>query len=341
MARPSHLEAPEAQPDPLRNRPELSVVVPVFNEREAVEPLLVELEAGCEATGRPWEVIWVDDGSTDGSSELLERLARARSGVRCVRLRRNFGKSAALRAGFDQTRGEIVVTIDGDGQDDPAEIPALIDKLEQGYDVVSGWKQHRHDPLFKRWGSRIFNELTAVLSRVPLHDVNCGLKAYRGEAVRALELYGEQHRFIPVLGFQRGWRVAELPVRHRARRHGKSKFGAERYMRGVLDLIGVLFIGRYQYRPLHLFGGAGLLSLLVGLVICAYLTVLKIGGAAIGRRPLLLFGVLLILLGIQLFTIGLVSEMITATRQNVIGARTSAQFIERTIDGDDDPNPTS
>ncbi len=174
--------------------------------------------------------------------------------------------------------------MDGDGQDDPAEIPALLAKLGEGYDVVSGWKQQRRDPTFKRWGSRLFNRLTAKLSGVPLHDVNCGLKAYRGPAVRSLEIYGEQHRFIPVLGFQRGWRVAEIPVHHRPRTQGRSKFGPERYARGLLDLFSVLFIGRYQYRPLHLFGGAGLISLFLGLLVCVYLTVVKLTGRA-DRRP--------------------------------------------------------
>jgi glycosyltransferase involved in cell wall biosynthesis len=318
---------------------QLSVVIPVFNEREALGPLLAEVERACAGLGRSWEIVWVDDGSTDGSTEVLERFAREREPVRFVQLRRNFGKSAALRAGFDHTRGEVVVTLDGDGQDDPAEIPALLAKLQQGYDVVSGWKRERRDPSFKRWGSRLFNRLTARLSGVPLHDVNCGLKAYRGPAVRALEFYGEQHRFIPVLGFQRGWRVAELPVHHRPRAHGKPKFGPERYARGVLDLFGVLFIGRYQYRPLHLFGGAGLVSFFVGLALCIYLTLEKLAGEAIGNRPLLVLGVLLILAGIQLFTLGLVGEMIAATRQDVRGGATSTQFVERTIDGPDDVPP--
>jgi glycosyltransferase involved in cell wall biosynthesis len=329
---------PAASPGrpPIASTVDISVVIAVLNERESLEPLFGEIEAACTGTGRSWEVVWVDDGSTDGSTDVLERLARERAAVRLVRLRRHFGKSAALRAGFDQSRGAVVVTMDGDGQDDPAEIPALLAKLEEGYDVVSGWKQERRDPLFKRWGSRMFNRLTARLSGVPLHDVNCGLKAYRGPAVRALELYGEQHRLIPVLGFQRGWRVAELPVHHRPREHGRSKFGAERYARGLLDLFGVLFIGRYQYRPLHLFGGAGLVSLFIGLGICAYLTLEKLSGQSIGQRPLLVLGVLLILAGIQLFTLGLVGEMITATRQDILGARTSAQIIERTVDGPED-----
>jgi glycosyltransferase involved in cell wall biosynthesis len=312
---------------------DVSVVVPVYNERDSLRDLQREIEDGCEQTGLTWEVVWVDDGSTDGTTEILEELATTRDPVRLVRLRRNFGKSAALRAGFDHSHGTIVITIDGDGQDDPAEIPALVAKLVEGYDVVSGWKQRRQDPAFKRWGSKLFNRITARLSGVPLHDVNCGFKAYRGAAVRELELYGEQHRLIPVIGYQRGWRVAELPVHHRARPHGRSKFGPERYARGVLDLVGVLFIGRYQHRPLHFFGGMGLVSLVLGFLVCAYLTVIKLSGAAIGDRPLLSLGVLLILAGIQLITLGLVGEMITATRQDVLGARTTAQLVDRIVDG--------
>ena len=202
---------------------DLSIVIPAFNERPALEPLLAEVEQACSATGRPWEVVFVDDGSTDGSAELLESLARRREHVRFLQLQRNFGKSAALRAGFDASRGRVVVTLDGDGQDDPAEIPALVAKLDEGYEVVSGWKRERRDPSFKRWGSRLFNRLTAKLSGVPLHDVNCGLKAYRGTAIRSLEIYGEQHRLIPVIGFQRGWRVAGCPsITARASRGGRS-----------------------------------------------------------------------------------------------------------------------
>jgi glycosyltransferase involved in cell wall biosynthesis len=313
---------------------DLSVVIPVYNERESLGNLLREVEHACADTGRRWEVIFVDDGSTDGSTEVLEKLARERRTVRLVQLRRNFGKSSALRAGFDETQGTVVVTLDGDGQDDPAEIPALVAKLDEGYDVVSGWKRERRDPLLKRWGSRIFNLLSARLSGVPLHDVNCGIKAYRGSAIRALDLYGEQHRLIPVIGFQRGWRVAELPVHHRPREDGRSKFGPERYVRGLLDLMGVLLIGRYQYRPLHLFGGAGLILFSVGLVVCVYLTIEKISGEAIGDRPLLMLGVLLIVAGIQLFTLGLVGEMITATRRDV-RRDARAQAVERIVDGPD------
>ena len=309
----------------------LSVVVPVLDEREALEPLLEEITAACDGMGRSWEAIFVDDGSTDGSADLLERLAREREPVRLVRLRRNFGKSAALRAGFEQTRGAVVATLDGDGQDEPAELPAMVARLEAGSDLVCGWKQERRDDRRRRAASRLFNRVTARVSGLDLHDMNCGLKAFRGEAARSLELYGELHRYIPLIGFQQGWRISELPVNHRPRRHGRSKFGLERYARGMLDLFTVMFIGRYQYRPLHLFGGAGLVLMLAGVVISIYLTVLKIGGAAIGGRPLLLLGVLLIVVGFQLITLGLLGEMIAATRQAVRGPRTSRDQVERIV----------
>jgi glycosyltransferase involved in cell wall biosynthesis len=311
----------------------LSVVVPVFNERDGLRDLYREIESACDSIGLPWELIVVDDGSTDGTDEVLRELGDEHPQIRVVRLRRNFGKSAALAAGFAQTSGHTVVTLDGDGQDDPAEIPALARRLGEGYQLVSGWKRERHDPRLRRWASRLFNGVTARLSGVRLHDFNCGLKAYDGECARALEIYGELHRYIPVLAVQRGWRVTELPVNHRARRHGRSKFGFERYARGPFDLLTVLFIGRYQYRPLHLFGGLGFALILVGVVVSAYLAVLRFSGEAIGDRPLLLLGALLIVVGIQLLTFGLLSQMFVAMRPEQSAARTSDAQVERVVGG--------
>jgi glycosyltransferase involved in cell wall biosynthesis len=310
---------------------ELSVVVPVFNERQAVPELLAEIDSAARSMGRTWELVFVDDGSTDGTGDLLERLVEEHEHVSVVRLRRNFGKSAALSAGFEHSSGEVVVTLDGDGQDDPAEIPALVDKLDDGYQLVSGWKRERRDPAIRRWASRFFNWVTARLSGVALHDFNCGLKAYRGDCARSLHIYGELHRYIPVLAFQRGWRVTEIPVHHRARRHGRSKFGFERYARGPFDLITVLFIGRYQYRPLHLFGGLGLALMLVGVVISGYLAVLRFQGEAIGDRPLLLLGILLIVVGIQLLTFGLLGQMLVLNRQERGAARAGDERVERVV----------
>ena len=224
------------------------------------------------------------------------------------------------------------MTLDGDGQDDPAEIPALMEKLDEGFDLVSGWKRDRHDPGRRRLASRFFNRVTALLSGVKLHDFNCGLKAYRGDRIRSLDLYGEMHRFIPVIGAQRGWRITEMQVNHRAREHGRSRFGLERYARGLLDLVNVLFIGRYQNRPIHLFGGAGLVLGFTGVVMCTYLAAIKLGGAAIGERPLLLLGVLLIVVGIQLLTLGLLGEMVVVLRrESARGAGRTCPQVEREV----------
>jgi glycosyltransferase involved in cell wall biosynthesis len=290
----------------------LSVVVPIRNEERSVALLYDELAAALDPLGEPWEAVFVDDGSTDGSFAALTRLHAAAPNVRVVRLRRNFGKAAALMAGFDQSQGDTIVTIDGDLQDDPSEIPRLLAKLDEGFDLVTGWKTRRRDPLTRRVLSRIFNAVTSRFSGVRLHDMNCGLKAYRAEVVHGLRLYGELHRFVPVLAHYRGYRIAELPVNHRPREHGRSRYGPERYLRGFLDLLTVSFIGRYRHRPLHLFGGLGLALGALGLGILVYLTILKLGGHAIGGRPLLTLGVLLVVVGLQFFSLGLISEMITS-----------------------------
>jgi glycosyltransferase involved in cell wall biosynthesis len=290
----------------------ISVVVPVHDEERSVALLYDELRSALEPLDTPWEAIFVDDGSTDGTFSALTRLHDDEKNVIVVRLRRNFGKAAALVAGFDQARGETVVTIDGDLQDDPAEIPRLLAKLDEGFDLVSGWKTRRRDPLSRRILSRIFNRVTSAFSGVRMHDMNCGLKAYRAEVVHGLRLYGELHRFIPVLAHYRGYRIAELPVNHRPREHGRSRYGVERYVRGFLDLLTVSFIGRYRHRPLHLFGGFGLILGFFGSAILVYLTVVKALGHAIGQRPLLLLGVLLVVIGMQFFSLGLISEMITS-----------------------------
>lgn len=323
---------------PLRNqmsRVDLSIVIPALNEREALPELLAEIQETCDATGICWEVIVVDDGSTDGSFELLEQLGRRQPTIHCVKLRRNFGKSKALSIGFDHASGASVVTIDGDGQDDPADIPALLAQLENGADLVSGWKRNRRDPLSRRLASKIFNWVTGRLTGVSMHDMNCGLKAYRGECARSLEVYGELHRYIPVLAAQQGWHVMEMPVNHRPRRHGRSRFGAERYLRGALDLLTVVFIGRYQYRPLHLFGGVGIVLTIVGIAIGIYLSILKIGGEAIGQRPLLFLGVLLIVVGVQLLTFGLLAQMVVLARRGQESPRLDSPQIEAVVGFDD------
>ncbi len=287
----------------------------MLDERGALPELIAEITAVVGTLDVASELIFVDDGSSDGSAEYLAERAAARSDLIVVPLPRNVGKSGALQAGFERSRGDVVVTLDGDGQDDPAEIPALLAKLDEGFDCVSGWKRERQDPGRRRSASRLFNRVTGRISGVPLHDFNCGLKAYRGDRIRELTIYGELHRFIPVLGAQRGWTVAEIEVNHRARRHGRTKFGLERYLRGMLDLIAVVFMDRYGSRPIHLFGGLGFFCAAAGIIICVYLTIEKIAGESIGDRPLLLLGVLLIVVGIQFVTFGLLAQMIVAMRE--------------------------
>lgn len=296
---------------------DLSIVIPVYDEIGALPGLVAEIdEVLAPMSDREIELIFVDDGSTDGSRDFLAMLDSERPDVVWIAHGRNLGKSAALDTGFARSRGARVVTLDADGQDDPAEIPALLGKLDEGYELVSGWKQDRQDPATRRWASRLFNRTTAWISGVPLHDFNNGLKAYDGERIRELRIYGELHRFIPVIAAQRGWVVTEIPVNHRPREHGRTKFGLERYARGLLDLIAVVFMDRYGNRPLHLFGGLGSACFLLGVAISLYLTIEKISGESIGNRPLLLLGVLLIVVGIQFFTLGLLAQLIVAMRQD-------------------------
>jgi glycosyltransferase involved in cell wall biosynthesis len=297
----------------------ISVVVPVHDEERSVQPLYEELRDVLDPLGRPWEVVFVDDGSTDSSFAALARIHDTGDNVKVVRLRRNFGKAAALAAGFRHASGDVVVTIDADLQDDPAEIPRLLAKLDEGFDLVSGWKAQRRDPLSRRIPSRIFNGVVGRVSGLRLHDLNCGLKAYRADVVRNLRIYGELHRFLPVLAHDRGYRVAELAVNHRPREHGKSRYGVERYLRGFLDFLTVWFMGRYRHRPLHLFGGLGLTLSAIGTALLVYLTVLKISGEAIGHRPLLTLGVLLVVVGLQFFSLGLLSELITSHHEERTG----------------------
>ena len=293
----------------------ISVVVPLLNEERSLEALYRAIADALEPLGHDYEVVFVDDGSTDASLAVLSRLHDETTNVVVIHLRRNFGKAAALQAGFVEARGDLVVTIDADLQDDPAEIPKLLAKLDEGFDLVSGWKTRRNDPLARRLFSRVFNWVTGVISGVHLHDVNCGLKAYRAEVLHGIRLYGELHRFIPVLASYRGYRIAEIPVNHRPREHGRSRYGPERYLRGFFDLLSVTFMGRYKHRPLHLFGGVGVLMGAVGFVILLYLSIEWFWGQAIGQRPLLTLGVLLLVVGIQFVSLGLLSELITSQHE--------------------------
>jgi glycosyltransferase involved in cell wall biosynthesis len=293
------------------SRVELSVVVPVLDEVESLPTLYQELTGVLEILGRSYELIFVDDGSRDGSFTTLEKLHRSDDRVRVIQHRRNFGKAAALSVGFRAARGEVVVTVDADLQDDPAELPKLLHRLEDGYDLVSGWKRDRQDPASKTVPSRLFNRVTARLTGVPLRDFNSGFKVYRREVVEELRLYGELHRFIPAMAAWRGFRVDEVPVHHRPRRFGRSKYGSARFWRGSLDLLTVLFLSRYTRRPLHLFGGLGLVAWAAGGAINLYLAGLWLMGVRpIGNRPLLAFGILGMLVGLQFFCLGLLSELV-------------------------------
>jgi len=311
----------------------ISVVVPLLNEQPSLAELYDELDAAMAPQEVDWEVVFADDGSTDGSYAELVRLHDKHLNVRVVRLRRNFGKAAALAAGVEVASGEIVVTMDADLQDDPAEIPHLVAKIDEGYDVVSGWKCDRQDPFVRRFVSRIYNGATRVATGVKLHDMNCGLKAYRAEVFDHVRLYGERHRFVPVLAHHLGFSVTELPVNHRPRLNGHSRFGIERYLRSPFDLLTIVFMGRYRYRPLHLFGGVGLAASLAGSAILLLLTVEKIGGAGIGGRPLLLLGVLLVVVGVQFLSLGLIGEMLTSQHEekthSVPGKRAQVRDILR------------
>jgi len=293
----------------------LSLVIPVYNEADSLAPLVAEIDGSLGDHGSPYEIVFVDDGSSDGSFAAMREIAEGRDDVRVVKLRRNFGKAAALSHGFAAARGDIVVTMDGDRQDDPDEIPRLVAPLAEGYDLVSGWKQRRQDPLNKTLPSRFFNWTVRRTSGIPLHDFNCGLKAYRRDVIETISVYGELHRYIPVVAEQAGFRVTEVKVSHRRRMAGRSKYGWQRYLRGYLDLITVLFLGRYQHRPQHLFGGVGTLLIMLGLLVELYLTVDKLAfGNPIGQRPLLLLGALLIIVGVQLLSLGLIGELIANSR---------------------------
>jgi len=294
----------------VRGKSLISVVIPVFNEEDNVIPLHGKIQDVLDRHERPHEIIFVDDGSRDETFPLIEQLCRKYGHVHGIRLRKNFGKAEAVAAGFHHSKGEIIITCDGDLQDDPEEIPGFLEKIEEGYDLVSGWKQKRQDPFIRRIASKVFNRITGWMSGISLHDFNCGFKAYRREVLSSISLYGELHRYIPVLAHAQGFRICELKVKHHSRKHGKTKYGPERYFRGFFDLLTVILLTRYFRRPLHFFGTIGLLFATAGFIINLYLTVLRILGQGISSRPLLLLGVLLIVMGVQIFSIGLLGELI-------------------------------
>ncbi|MCH8871877.1 glycosyltransferase family 2 protein [candidate division KSB1 bacterium] len=297
----------------------ISIVVPLFNEEESLVELHERLSKAVCSLEKPIEFLFIDDGSTDNSMQVLSELHNKDPQVRVVQFRRNYGKSAALALGFKEARGEFIVTLDADLQDEPYEIPNLVKKLEEGFDLVSGWKKIRKDPFIKKSTSKLFNFVTRKITGLGIHDMNCGLKAYRREVTETVNVYGQLHRFLPVLAQWQGFKVGEVVVKHNPRKYGITKFGASRFIAGFFDLVTVLFITRYTKRPLHLFGLIGLASFLVGVGISAYLAVERLLlGKYLSDRPLLFLGILAIIVGVQFVSIGLLGEMITESRKDNI-----------------------
>ena len=294
---------------------DLSIVVPIYNEAESLSHLIEAIANAVTITNLSYEIICVDDGSIDGSTTILTDLARQRSDLKAVILRRNYGQTPAMAAGFENAQAKAIVTLDGDLQNDPADIPLLLDKLSEGYDLVSGWRKQRQDAALTRLlPSKVANWIIGQVTGVKLHDYGCSLKAYRSELVADMNLYGELHRFLPALAYIEGARITEIPVRHHARRYGKSKYGLGRTIRVIMDLLTVFFMKKFLTKPMHVFGFWGLLSLISGVLMGIYLTVIKLlMGQNIGDRPLLILSVLLILTGIELFSFGLLAELLMRT----------------------------
>ncbi|HJM33304.1 MAG: glycosyltransferase [Candidatus Marinimicrobia bacterium] len=294
----------------------ISIVIPVFNENESLPDLKVELDKNLSAYP-DWEVIFVDDGSSDGSTEYLADLCAQDSHYKLIQFYRNYGKSAALSEGFKLADGDYIITMDADLQDDPAEISNLVGKLEEGWDLVSGWKKIRHDPIGKTLPSKLFNFITRVMTGVKIHDFNCGLKGYKKSVVKSIEVFGGRHRYIPALAGQRKFTITEITVNHRARQFGETKYGGSRLFHGFFDLITILFLNRYDQQPLHLFGFFGLISLHLGLIVECVVLYYKYGlGEPFAKHmALLMFGIMLIVIGIQFFSMGLLGELMARTAQ--------------------------
>jgi len=306
-------------PQQEKRQRKISIVIPAYNEEDSLRPLAIELKKVFnELKDYEFEVIVVDDGSTDNSLKVLNEIRREDDRFKIISFQKNYGKSAALSVGFKYATGDLIVTMDADLQDDPHEMPNLIKKIDEGYDLVSGWKKIRFDPFIKKYSSRLFNFVTSLLTGIKIHDFNCGLKIYRREVTQSIKVYGEMHRYLPVLAHWNGFRVGEIVVRHHPRRYGKTKFGASRFLKGFLDLITILFTTRYLRRPLHFFGTLGFLLFVAGFAIDLYLAIeWAFLGKYLTNRPMLWLGILLILLGVQTIAIGLIGEMIAHHAQKV------------------------
>ena len=288
----------------------VSIVIPLLNEEESINPLANEIRKAVKPLNLNYEVIFIDDGSTDGSLKVIKEICKQDRRFRYISFRKNYGKSAALQVGFKEVTGDVVITMDADLQDDPNEIGNLLRKLQEGYDLVSGWKKKRYDPIIKRYSSRFFNFITRVMSGIKIHDFNCGLKAYRVEVVQSMKVYGELHRYLPVLANWNGFKVGEAVVVHHERRYGKTKFGISRFFKGFIDLVTVIFSTRYIKRPMHFFGFFGALSFIIGLIVNGILSYQWICGKPLSNRPMLFLGMLLIIVGVQFFSVGLLGEML-------------------------------
>jgi len=299
----------------------VSIVVPLINEEESLNPLTNEIRKILKPYNIGYEVIFVDDGSTDSSLKVIKEICRTDKRFKYLSFRKNYGKSAALQVGFKHVTGDVIVTMDADLQDDPSEIPNLIKKLNEGFDLVSGWKKIRQDPFIKKYSSRFFNFVTRLITKINIHDFNCGLKAYRKEVIDNVYVYGELHRYIPVLAHWQGYKISEIVVKHHPRRYGRTKFGVSRFFKGFIDLITVIFTTRYVKRPMHLFGFLGALAFLAGIVVNGYLTYLWVTGGFLSNRPMLFLGILLIIVGVQFFSVGLLGEMF------VHNARSEKEYI--------------
>lgn len=303
----------------MTNKPlrKISFIIPMFNEAGTLEELVRRINDNVKGLACDHEILFVDDGSTDGSFERVQEMAAADPRIKGISFAVNYGKAEALNAGFRNVTGDVVFTMDADLQDDPEEIPRFIEKLKEGYDLVSGWKQNRQDPWHKTLPSRLFNRVVSLCSGIRLHDFNCGFKAYRMSVIKRLSIYGELHRFIPVLAAQYGARIGELPVKHNPRTWGHSKYGFERFHKGFFDLITIVMTTRYLKRPLHFFGTIGLLLALVGTGALGYLSALWVlGYRPIGNRPMLMFAILFVVAGIQIFSTGLIAELFIRFNRN-------------------------
>ncbi|MCX7876403.1 MAG: glycosyltransferase [Melioribacteraceae bacterium] len=295
----------------------VSIIVPLFNEEESLKPLYQEIKKGLKSVNCDYEILFIDDGSKDKSLSIIKDLAKFDNKIKYFSFRTNYGKSAALQIGFKNATGDAIITMDADLQDDPLEIPNLLKKLDEGFDLVSGWKKKRFDPFIKKFSSKFFNFVTRILTGVKLHDFNCGLKAYRKAVVQTVDVYGEMHRYIPVLANWKGFTISEIIVKHHPRKFGTTKFGVSRFFKGFIDLITVIFTIRFIKRPMHLFGFIGLILSIAGFGIAAWLTIEKLFyNIGINNRPIFFLSILLIIVGVQFFAIGLIGELIVHNTQN-------------------------